>query len=136
MADTTLTKAKPSNLATANQEAPQAGPETTSYAPRADIYETDTEIVLECDLPGVKAEDVELQFDRGVLSLHGTVHPRPQAGDAVSSEYGIGDFYRTFSIPVEIDSTKLSAECKLGVLTVHLPKHERAQSHKITVKAG
>ena len=104
--------------------------------PRTDLYETDDEVVLSCDLPGIMADDIELRFDRGILSLRCQVKPRPLAGHDWGSEYGVGDFYRSFTIPVEVDATKFSAEYRQGVLTVQLPKQERAKSLKILVKAG
>lgn len=134
MADTAVAKKPPTELSTTNM-APAATSGVT-YTPRIDLFETNEEIVLQCDLPGVKAEDVDLRFERGMLTLHGKVSPRPQPAEYLSAEYGIGDFHRTISIPVEIDTTKVMAETKLGVLTVHLPKHERVKSQKITVKAG
>ena len=106
------------------------------YTPRTDLYETDDEVVLSCDLPGIMADDIELRFDRGILSLRCQVKPRPLAGHDLVSEYGVGDFYRSFTIPVEVDATKFSAEYRQGVLTVHLPNQERAKSLKILVKAG
>ncbi len=106
------------------------------YTPRTDLYETDDEVVLSCDLPGIMADDIELRFDRGILSLRCQVKPRPLAGHDLVSEYGVGDFYRSFTIPVEVDATKFSAEYRQGVLTVHLPKQERAKSLKILVKVG
>jgi HSP20 family protein len=105
-----------------------------TYFPPVDLYETNDEFVLYCDLPGVRAEDLDLRFERGVLSLHGKVVPRNVPADGATFEYGVGDFQRTISLPVEVDTTKLVAEVKLGVLTVHLPKHEREKSQKITVK--
>jgi HSP20 family protein len=68
--------------------------------------------------------------------LHGKVYPRPEPADFFEEEYGIGDFYRSFSIPAEVDTEKISAEHKLGVLTIHLPKQERVKPKRITVKCG
>ena len=134
MTHTVLAKQSPTNLSTTNV-AP-AAMSGVAYTPRVDLFETNEEIVLQCDIPGVKAEDIDLRFERGTLTVHGKVSARPQPDKYVGVEYGIGDFHRSFSIPVEIDATKLAAETKLGVLTVHLPKHERVKSQKVTVKAG
>ena len=56
------------------------------YTPRTDLYETDDEVVLSCDLPGIMADDIELRFDRGILSLRCQVKPRPLAGHDLVSE--------------------------------------------------
>ncbi|NBO91152.1 MAG: Hsp20/alpha crystallin family protein [Planctomycetia bacterium] len=106
------------------------------YTPRVDIYESTDEVVLQCDMPGVKPNDVEVRFEKGELSLHGKVSARPTPGDYVNEEYGIGDFYRTFSISPEIETDRISAHYRDGVLTVHLPKVERMKPKKITVHAG
>jgi len=137
MAESTNGNGQSTNMVKANPEQSRvrAASSATTFLPRVDLFETDAEIVLTCDLPGVKAEDVDLHFEKGILNLHGKVSPRHQMSANVHQEYGVGDFRRTFSIPVKVDATKLSAESSLGVLTVHLPKHEQAKPQKVAVKA-
>jgi HSP20 family protein len=101
-----------------------------------DIYETAEEVVLLCDIPGVKPADIDVKFDKGELSLHARVMPRSETAQFLAEEYGIGDFYRTFAISSEIDSEKIVAEIRDGVLTIHLPKQEKAKPKRIEVKAG
>lgn len=117
-----------------------ATPETTRggiyYTPRVDIYETADEVVLLCDMPGAKPADVDVKFEKGELSLYGKIASRPRSGDFLAEEYGIGDFYRTFAIAPEIDSDKIAAEYRDGVLAVHLPKQEKVKPKRIAVKAG
>jgi HSP20 family protein len=105
-----------------------------TFTPRVDIYETDQELVLLADVPGVKPEDVDLRYDRGELILHAKVTP-PQGRTYLLSEFEVGDFYRVFTIHESIDSHNISAEVKKGVLTVHLPKAEPARPRQINVKA-
>jgi HSP20 family protein len=102
--------------------------------PRVDIFETDKELTLSADMPGVSPQDVELRFENGELILRGRVRTPERTGPAWL-EYGAGDFYRTFTVHETIDSTKISAECRNGVLTVHLPKVEAVQPRKISVRA-
>lgn len=116
--------------------APEATRGGTYYTPRVDIYESADEVVLQCDMPGVKAEDVDVRFEKGELSLYGKVQPRQAPVEYLAEEYGVGDFYRSFAIAPEIDSDKISAEYRDGVLTVHLPKQERVKPKRITVQAG
>ncbi|MCS6975887.1 MAG: Hsp20/alpha crystallin family protein [Gemmatales bacterium] len=108
----------------------------TYYTPRTDIYETEEEIVFSCDMPGVKPQDFDIRFEKGQLTLHGKVAPRGPSAAYLQQEYGIGDFYRSFTVQPEIDVEKITAEYRNGVLTVHLPKQERAKPRKITVQAG
>ena len=106
------------------------------YTPRVDIYESADEVVLQCDMPGVKPQDVDVRFEKGELSLYGNVQPRQAPADYLDAEYGVGDFYRSFAIAPEIDADKISAEYRDGVLTVHLPKQERVKPKQIAVQAG
>jgi len=116
-----------------------AAPETTRggihYTPRVDIYETADEVVLLCDMPGVRPQDLDVRFERGELSLFGKVETRQAPADYFQEEYGIGDFYRSFTIGPEVDAAKISAQCRDGVLTVHLPKQEKVKPKRIAVQA-
>jgi len=106
----------------------------TYFQPRVDIFETDHELTLYADLPGVRSDDVDLRFERGELVLQGRVQHRDRPGMALLSEYEEGDFFRVFQIHESIDSTRIAPECKNGVLTVHLPKVEAAKPRQVTVK--
>jgi HSP20 family protein len=108
----------------------------TTYTPRFDIVETDEELVLFGDLPGVTKEDLNVRFENGELTIEGKVAPRHTENEFVYGEYGIGDFHRGFTISETVDAEKISAELSHGVLTLHLPKVEAAKPRKITVKAG
>jgi len=90
---------------------------------------------LVCDVPGVKPQDLDVQFEKGELSLTGKVQPRQAPAEYLEEEYGVGDFYRSFSIAPEIDADKIAAECRDGVLTIHLPKQERMKPKRIAVQA-
>jgi HSP20 family molecular chaperone IbpA len=103
------------------------------FVPRVDICETEQELTLYADLPGVAAGDVDLHYEQGELLLRGRVRPRQGERTFLLQEYGEGDFYRLFRINETIDSSKITAECKNGVLTVHLPKAEQVRPRQITV---
>lgn len=107
-----------------------------TYNPRIDIWETDEELVLFADMPGVAAENLDIQFENRELRIHGEVCPRHQEITFLDGEYGIGDFYRTFTIGETIDSEKISADLKDGVLTLHLPKTEAVKPRRIEVKSS
>lgn len=106
------------------------------YSPRVDIYESADEVVFQCDMPGMKPQDVDARFEKGELSLYGKVQPRHVDARYIDEEYGVGDFYRSFAVAPEIDVDKISAEYRDGVLTVHLPKSERVKPKRIAVHAG
>ena len=131
----------PETNALVNKEAGEVtAPEATRggiyYTLRVDIYESADEVVLQCDLPGVKPQDVDVRFEKGELSLYGKVQTRQAPAEYLDEEYGVGDFYRSFTIGEEVDAAKISAECRDGVLTIHLPKQEKVKPKRISVKAG
>jgi HSP20 family molecular chaperone IbpA len=107
-----------------------------TYSPRIDIWETDEELVLYADMPGVSAENLDIRFENRELTIHGKVCPRHENINFLYGEYGIGDFFRTFAIGETIDSAKISAELKDGVLILHLPKTEAVKPRRIQVKSS
>src|SRR5437868_1522599 len=76
------------------------------FTPRVDIVETERELVLYADVPGVRPDDVELRYERGELLLYARVAPRQRPGQLTYREYEEGDFYRSFAIHESIDSSK------------------------------
>ena len=105
------------------------------FVPAVDIFETDDELTLYADVPGVAPNDVELRFENGELILHGKGRPRV-TGKLLAGEYREGDYYRVFRVHESIDGSRIEAECSNGVLTVHLPKEEKVKPRKVAVKAG
>jgi HSP20 family protein len=107
------------------------------FTPAVDIFETDQEITLLADMPGVAANDVNIDLREGVLTLSGEVRPweRPDEAD-VLIEFEIGKYYRQFSLSEAIDQSKIDAQLKEGVLKLRLPKQAKAQPRKIAVNVG
>jgi len=104
------------------------------FTPRVDIVETDNELVLMADLPGVGPDDMDVRFEKGQLSLHGRCPQRPRDAQSAQAEYSVGDFYRAFTIGEDIDADRIAAELKNGELTVHLPKSDKARPRRIAVQ--
>jgi HSP20 family molecular chaperone IbpA len=129
----TLAKKKEEQAEVATVERTRNG---RTYRPRFDIWETEDELVLYGDLPGVSPEDLDIQFENRELTIHGRVAPRHDETQFLYGEYGIGDFYRSFTIGESIDDQKISAELNQGVLTLHLPKAESVKPRRIEVKSG
>jgi HSP20 family protein len=117
----------------------QAAPESTRgglyFTPRVDIIEGDQELTLLADVPACGSEDIDLRFEKGELIVHGRVPGGRNYGKLLSREYEVGDYYRAFTIHESIDASRIVAECKNGVLTVHLPKVESARPRQIRVEA-
>jgi len=106
----------------------------TCFTPRVDIFETDADLFLFADMPGALPHEIDLRYDQGELILHGKVPPQQRDGRAVFGEYDVGDFYRVFQVHESIDSSKIDAEFKNGVLKVRLPKQEAARPKQVPIK--
>lgn len=106
------------------------------YVPKFDIWETDEELTLCGDMPGVSAGDVDIRFESGQLIVHGKVPPRQLGAQFLYCEYGIGDYYRSFTIGEAIDPKKIAADLRDGVLTLHLPKTEDVKPRRIKVHSA
>jgi HSP20 family molecular chaperone IbpA len=96
--------------------------EGREFIPPADIYETEKEIVVVADLPGVAPDGVDITLERNTLEIYGTIAEREPAGAPAYSEYEVGNFIRRFSVSNEVDRDGISAQMKDGVLTLTLPK--------------
>ena len=105
------------------------------FEPRVDIAEVDDNMLLYVDMPGVKSEDVDVRFENRELQIRGKVTPAAKNPHFLLIEYGVGDYYRAFSVTDDIDAEKISADLNDGVLTVHLPKAEALKQRRITVNA-
>ena len=104
------------------------------YRPGCDIVETAEELLVRADVPGAKGEEINVNFEDGMLSIHAPVKSRQEEdAEYLLHEYGVGDYYRTFQVSEAIDASKIEAQYADGVLTLHMPKAESAKPRKIAV---
>jgi len=103
--------------------------------PAVDIFETDQGLTLVADLPGVDKDGVSVKVEENVLTIRGKVTPR-QYRHVTWNEFELLDYYRQFELGELVDQGKISAEMKNGVLSLQLPKAEKAKPKQITVKVG
>ena len=105
--------------------------------PPVDVIEDSTGITLRADLPGVPKDKLKLQVEAGTLTIEGEVSiPMPESMEATYAEVGVPRFRRVFTLSKELDSAKVSAEFKHGVLSLRIPKAEHAQPRRIDVKVS
>lgn len=105
------------------------------FTPAVDIFETQTAIVLQADMPGVKAEALNIDLRDNTLTLDGEVEADMRSGEeGVLIEYEVGKYYRQFVLSEVIDQAKIDAQLKDGVLRLTLPKVEKATPRSITVQ--
>jgi len=121
------------------RSAPQPGKDAMTvfdWTPSVDIAETPEEFLVKAELPDVKKEDIKISVDDGILRIQGE---RRQEKEEKGKrwhrvERSYGSFLRTFSLPENIDDTKLSAEFKDGVLNLRLPKSATAKPKSLQIK--
>jgi HSP20 family protein len=107
------------------------------FRPDVDILERADAYLVYADLPGVDDKHVQVRLEKGVLSLDAGLATAPEAGwNPIHVEYRIGSFHREFRLSDEIDSSRVSASMRDGVLELRLPKVEKHQPRQIEVKAG
>ncbi len=126
----------------ATQKQPVASPEGefthegTYFVPAVDIYENSKELVVSADMPGVHSGDVEVDLKEGTLTIAGKVAPETEEGEPILVEYHVGNYFRSFRLTDVIDQSKITAAISDGVLTLTLPKVEKAIPRKIPITAG
>ena len=107
------------------------------YSPAVDIFENENAITVLADMPGVKAQDLEIDLRESVLTLVGriTVPETPNESN-VLREYQSGSFFRQFTLSETINQARIDAKLTDGVLRLELPKVEKAKPRQITVRTG
>jgi HSP20 family protein len=105
------------------------------YSPAVDIFEQESAITVLADMPGVKAQDLEIDLRENVLTLRGRVRPPETEGAGyVLREYEPGTFLRQFTLGSAIEQSKIDAKLTDGVLRLELPKAEKARPRQIAVR--
>ena len=109
-----------------------------AYVPTVDIVENKDELLLIADVPGATDDGIDIDYERGRLTVQARVEPRQPAERTyyLLQEYGVGDFCRSFQVGEGIDAGKIHAEIAEGVLTVHLPKAAELKPRRIEVKSA
>lgn len=104
------------------------------FLPVTDIFETDQALTVVLEMPGVSKESVEVGVENDVLTINGQIDFSKYEGlQPLYIEYNIGNYSRSFQISSKIDQDGIKAELKDGVMTLVLPKAEKAKPRRITV---
>jgi HSP20 family molecular chaperone IbpA len=107
------------------------------FVPAADIYETEDTLFLSLEMPGVNPGAVNIMLDQRVLTISGRSRSSaPEGYSLTHHEYRDGDYERAFTLSEAIDSDKIEAELKEGVLRLKLPKSLPAPAKAINVKTA
>jgi HSP20 family protein len=117
---------------------PSAGTITSAWVPACDIFEDRDGLKIVAELPGVRPDDVKLSLENNMLTIRG--EKKQQAEERTERvhryERTYGTFERTFALPNTVDAEKIEAHYDAGLLTIQLPKAERARPREIQVKVG
>ena len=109
----------------------------TALIPPVDVIEDSTGITLRADLPGVPKDKLSLQVEADTLTIVGEVSlALPESMEASYAEVSVPRFRRVFTLSKELDTGKVSAELKHGVLVLRIPKAEHAQPRRIDIKVS
>ncbi len=104
------------------------------YVPLTDIVETEKNLLVTMDMPGVKKDSINVKLEDNVLEVDGQIDHSPYNDiNPVYTEYDVGHFTRKFSVSNEIDTGNIDANLSDGVLTLTLPKAPEAQPRQIKV---
>lgn len=108
-----------------------------SWSPAVDVRETEKELRLDVELPGINPEEVELTAENGVLMIRGEKKTERKEGDEESRyhvvERSYGSFMRSFQLPQGLDESKIEADYNAGILSIHIPKAALPQPRKIQI---
>lgn len=113
------------------------GPGARPWVPRVDIEETDKEVLIRADVPGIDAKGVEVAVAEGVLTIKGErkEERKEEKKNYHQIERFVGRFYREIPLPANVDADKITATSAKGVVTITIPKKPEAQTKKIAVQA-
>ena len=107
------------------------------FTPAVDIFETEKEITLLADMPGVKADDLTIDLRDNTLTLSADITPVDNSSEEeLLTEYETGRYYRQFTLGELVNQENIDAKLNDGVLRLSLPKVEKATPKKIAVKTG
>ena len=106
-----------------------------SVSPAIDVIENEHEYTVNCEIPGMEQKDIDVSIASNVLTIKGEKKTEQESKDGkyYKKETWSGSFQRTLPLPGSVDSGKISAKLKDGVLTVLLPKKEEAKPKQISV---
>ena len=113
-------------------------PNARPWAPSVDILETDNELLLKADIPGVDLRDIDIRIENGTLSIKGERKFEKEENNKGFHrlERSYGSFVRYFNLPETVDTEKVKAEYNNGVLNLTLPKKEIAKPKAIKVQVS
>lgn len=119
------------------QAATRTAQPAPAMIPNVDVVEDDAGITIYADLPGVPKDKLSLRIEGETLQIEGEmVSDAPEGMEAIYAEVRVPRYRRAFTLSRELDTEKINASLKDGVLNLRIPKAEHAQPRRIEVRAG
>lgn len=116
---------------------PHAGHDDRALAPRVDVFEDDGGITLRADLPGVPRDQLDLKVEGDTLQIEGRITPdTPEGLEPACAEVRVPRYRRAYTLSRELDTSRIEASLKDGVLTLRIPKQAHAQPRRIPVQVA
>lgn len=113
---------------------------TRGWLPPVDINETENEIEVQVEVPGMRGDDIDVTVENGILTISGEKRYQHQEGSEEKGnlmlERHYGRFTRSFTLPAQVDAESVTAECADGILTITLPKRSEARPKRISVSSS
>ncbi len=108
---------------------------TSSWAPAVDIYETENEVVLTAEIPGIEEKDVEIKVEDNTLTLRGErkFEKETKEENYHRIERAYGSFFRSFTLPNYVDQDRIEAEHENGILKIRMPKRAELRPRKVKI---
>lgn len=106
----------------------------SGWSPALDLYQNNDNVIARIELPGMRKEDIEISLQDGMLTVSGERKSETSEGEkAERTERYVGKFRRSVSLPTQVDTNKVTANYRDGILTITLPKAEEAKPKQIKV---
>lgn len=109
--------------------------EAQYYRPAVDVSETDEELILRYDMPGVHRDNVDIVVEKETLRVTGKTDPE-EPGTPAYRETRVGDYRREFTLPEDVDTEHVEAKMDAGVLTIKIGKRAQAKPRRIEISSG
>ena len=110
-------------------------PEPISHIPHLDMFSTDTDLVVEVEMPGVKTKDIDIKLFKSTLNIKALKYEcfEEEKVNYISMERTFGRIFKTVELPVPVNTTAIKAFCKYGVLTIIMPRIEEKRGKPKTI---
>ncbi len=115
----------------------ESAEELQTLLPRVDVFENKDGILLLADMPGVPKDKLDLRVENDTLLIEGEITPdAPENMEAVYAEVRLSRYRRAFSLSSELDTSRIDAQLRDGVLNLRIPRHAHAQPRKIEINVA